>query len=226
MKTETICIIPARGGSKEIPKKNIVDLAGKPLIAYTIETAKQSGVFDHVYVSTEDSEIAQTAKEYGAEIIDRPAKLATDEAGTLSVLQHAVKDRDCDIVVLMQATSPFTTSDDVKKMVEKLKESEADSVVSLKEADYSPYWMKKIDENGKVSEFMEGGIKNYVRRQDLPKLYQLTGAIYATRKRVLESGNILGENTLSYLIPEERSLDIDTKFDLKVARLLKNADTN
>ena len=219
-------LIPARGGSKGLPRKNIIPLLGKPLIAWTIEQALASKYLDRVVVSTDDKEIAGISKKYGAEVpFIRPKHLATDTATSLSVLQHAanyLSEKEgylADIIVCLQPTSPLCSAEDIDKAITLCISTGADSVVSLCQVEHHPYWMKKVVE-GKVYPLMEVDDEKYPRRQDLPPVYQLNGAIYVTRRKVLmEEEKVLGEHTLAYIMPQERSVDIDTPIDLKLAEL-------
>ncbi|MEH7367684.1 acylneuraminate cytidylyltransferase family protein, partial [Priestia megaterium] len=184
-----VAVIPARGGSKGVPGKNIKLLNEKPLIAYSIEAAKGSSYIDRLIVSTDDSEIKDIAVKYGAEVpFLRPKELSEDTTPTLPVLQHVVnyleKEGDTvDVVITLQPTSPFRTSNHIDEALEKLLQSPSESVVSLSEVDYHPYWMKKVS-NGTIHSYIESE-KEYLRRQDLPKVYKMNGAIFITPRNVL-----------------------------------------
>ena len=210
-----VAIIPARGGSKGLPRKNIKKLLGKPLIAYTIEAAKKAKSLDRIFVSTEDKEIAKIAKKYGAEVIERPVELAADDTPTYKVLQHAVKEiENADIVVTLQPTSPIRDAKDIDKAIEILKDS--DSVVGVCEIEYHPYWTKKI-ENGFLVPFVQSD-KEYFRRQDMPKAYRINGAIYVTKKHVLMHENsVFGKKASPLVMDELHSIDIDTELDFLAA---------
>lgn len=226
-KEKTVAVIPARGGSKGIPRKNLSTVLGKPLIAYTIEAALKAQTLAKVIISTDDDQIRAVSQDYGAEVpFLRPSHLATDTTPGISVLQHAItylsehQDYQADMVVCLQPTSPLRSSEDIDAAVKLCLDSGADSVVSLCQAKHHPYWMKKIVD-GRVHPFMNENENHYTRRQDLPPVYQLNGALYVTRRKVLlEENSVLGEHTLAYIMPEERSIDIDTPSDLKFAELL------
>jgi CMP-N-acetylneuraminic acid synthetase len=222
-----LAVITARGGSKGIPQKNLRLLAGKPLIAYSIQAALQSKTLNKIIVSTDDKTIADLSKQYGAEVpFLRPKHLATDTATGLSVLQHAVSylaEKEgyvADIIVCLQPTSPLRSAGDIDQAVTLCMNTGADSVISLCQAEHHPYWMKRVVE-GRVYPLMEEEEDKYNRRQELPPVYQLNGAICLTRRKVLlEEEKVLGEHTLAYIMPQERSIDIDTPIDLKLAELI------
>ena len=226
-KEKIVAVITARGGSKGVPQKNIKPVLGKPLIAYSIEASLQSRTLSKTIVSTDDETIAKTAQHYGAEVpFLRPKHLATDTATSVSVLQHAInflaeeKGYLADIVVCLQPTSPLRSTEDIDGAVTLCVDTGSDSVVSLCEADYHPYWMKKL-EGDRVCPLMDVNDEKYSRRQDLPPVYQLNGALYVTRRKILmEEARLLGENTLAYIMPQERSIDIDSPLDFKLTELL------
>ncbi len=233
MKKEIIvAIITARGGSKGIPRKNLHTILGRPLIAYTIQAALQAGTITRTIVSTDDEAIADVSRRYGAEVpFRRPWHLATDTATSLAVLQHALtylaeKEGElADLVVCLQPTSPLRSAEDIDRAVNLCLDSGADSVVSVCRVKHHPYWMKKIV-NGKVWSLMNGSEDLYTRRQDLPPVYRLNGALYVTRTKVLlEENRMLGKHTVPYIMPEEKSLDIDTPLDLQIAELLLEGKT-
>jgi CMP-N,N'-diacetyllegionaminic acid synthase len=221
-KHKILAVIPARGGSKGVPRKNIRALNGKPLIAWTIEQAEQSRYIDRVIVSSEDEEICQVAKQSGAEIpFVRPAELASDTASGVDVLCHAVENAgaDCDYVVLLQPTSPLRESTDIDAAIEYCVEQAVTSVVSLAEATKSPYWMYHMKEGGELTPFVDNAASN---RQELPQSYALNGAVYVLEvARLLASRKILDEQTLGYVMPAERSYDIDTETDFLICEFLK-----
>ena len=217
-------IIPARGGSKGIPRKNLHDVAGKPLIAYTIEAAKKSRLLTRVIVSTDDEEIAGVAKYYGAEIpVLRPKELAHDSSPTIRAIRHMVghieeQGGKVDVAVTLQPTSPLRDARDIDGTVKALFDTGADSVISVTEAKHSPYLMFTLKGDKLVPFF---GEETKIRRQDLPKVYSLNGAIYATQRDTLMEGNSLyGKDIRAYVMPEERSLDVDTLLDLRIMDLL------
>lgn len=226
-----LAIIPARGGSKGVPRKNIRLLGGKPLIAWTIESAKKSKYLDRIIVSTEDKEIAEISKRYGAEVIERPEELAKDDASSLSVLTHVVdfleknENYKPDIIVVLQPTSPMRKEQDIDNAIEKLIQTNCDSVVSICEFEHSPYWAYKLNED-KI-EYLIKSKYNTVRRQDLPKIYRPNGAVYVTRRKILMGENkVLGKDTRATIMPLERSVDIDTELDFKFAEFLMNEKFN
>jgi CMP-N-acetylneuraminic acid synthetase len=222
-----LALIPARGCSKGIPKKNTKLLAGKPLISYTIEAALQSQCRPRVVVSTDDDEIARVARAAGAEVpFLRPAELAHDETPTFPVVQHALQWLEQheayqpELVVLLQPTSPLRRAEHIDQALELILSSGADSVVSLCETEHSPYWMKKVDTKGHVSPFIDMK-EEYARRQDLPEVYRLNGAMFVTRSEVIIRENrLLGYDTRAYIMDQGDSIDIDTELDFKLAELL------
>lgn len=222
-----IAIIPARGESKSIPRKNIKLLAGKPLIVYTIETALKCKLLDRVIVSTDDEEIAAISKKHGAEVpFIRPRELALDATPMLPVLQHAVSYLEqneklhIDIVVILQPTSPFRKVSDIENCIEKLKKEKADSVVTVCEAEHNPYFVMMKFQNDNLMPFLKTE-KPITRRQDTPKVYRLNGAVYAIRRDVLMNENkIFTNNTKAVIMPQERSIDLDRQLDFEFADFL------
>jgi len=220
-----IAVIPARGGSKTIPRKNIRLVNGKPLIYYTIAEALKSKYLGRIIVSTEDEEIAQIAKEYGAEVVARPRELAQDDTPSLPVVQHVIKYLEetegfsPDTIVVLQPTSPLRTVEDIDEAIQKFWESECDSVVSVCEVEHPIQWMYRLD-GDRLKPLVRGGEK-VTRRQDAPAIYRLNGAVYVTGRNVIMKQNrILGNDTRAYIMPPARSIDIDSEIDLKLAELL------
>ena len=219
-KQNIVGIIPARGGSKGIPKKNICLLAGKPLLSYTIEAALNSNTLSKVLVSTDSEEIAKVALSFGAEVVYRPDELASDETRVLPVLLHAVKQIDVvpDKVVTLQPTSPLRLSRHIDEAVGLLS-VEWDAVVSISEVQLSPYKMYRL-EGDKLLPFVSDSNQG-IPRQQLPKVYRDSGAIYVTWHNVLaERKTIRGNNIRSYYIDPKYAIDIDNLIDLKLAEVL------
>ena len=220
---KALAIITARGGSKSLPGKNIKILAGKPLIAWTIEAALKSKYLDRVLVSTDDKNIAAIAKKYGAEVpFLRPKKLATDKTPTVPVLLHALRwlklneGYKPDAVVTLQPTSPLRLTKHIDAALRLFNKTGADSVVSVCRVEHSPYWMMKV-KGDRVSPFMKD-YSERKRRQDLLPVYRPNGAIYITRYDVLtKTKRILGRNTRAIVMDAESSVDIDTAMDFKLA---------
>lgn len=229
MAHKAIAIIPARGGSKRIPKKNLVDLGGKPLIAYTILNAKKSKyVKNNLYVSTENQTIAKVGKEFGANVVHRPKDLATDEASTLSVLKHVVEqvEKDgveFDTVVLLQPTSPFRKSSTIDGGVKKLWDNwqKMSAVFSVKQTKFPPNWMLRI--KGDLLEFVFPNDFLKIRGQDLEKTYEVDGVLYVLKKELIKKSvhYPFAHGKTGYLITDKiESVDIDDEDDLKIARAI------
>ncbi|WP_300098991.1 acylneuraminate cytidylyltransferase family protein [Methanosarcina sp.] len=220
---KTVAIIPARGGSKGIPRKNVKELNGKPLIGYIIETALGVDEIDRVIVSTEDPEIATVAKEFGAEVpFVRPPELAGDEIGTLPVLQHAVsylekkEDYKPDIVVLLYATSPMLSQSRISEAARLIKDKNLDSVLSVVE-DRGHYW---IENQGKYERFYPKNPKN---RQFTKPLFKENGAIYITKRDILMEKNKIVDGNVGFLVMEEKeTVDIDEPFDFEIVEIMMN----
>lgn len=219
-------LIPARGGSKTIPRKNVIMLNGVPLIAYSIRAALQSYFVNRVIVSTEDNEIAELSRLFGAEApFLRPLALAQDDIPSIQVVRHALdylKENEHyypDVIVLLQPTSPLRKPSDIDEAVQKLIQTGCDSVVSISQVAQHPYWMYVLD-GDKIKRFIETDVIP-LRRQDLPPVYFLNGAVYATRPAVIyHHGSLLGKDTRAILMPQERAVDIDEPVDLALAELL------
>ncbi len=225
----TLAIIPARGGSKAVPRKNIRVVGGKPLIAYTIETALAAGeLFHRVIVSTDDAEIAEIAKHYGAEVpFMRPGELSGDHVPTLPVLQHAVdfvEKQDSltlDGVFLLQPTAPLRTVADIAAALEIARKEDCDSVISVVQVfAVHPILMKRIEDNCLTDYCMVE--KEGTRRQDYnPPAYMRNGAIYLTRRNVLMNENsIWGQKICPYVMPPDRSVSIDDDMDLRLLEIM------
>lgn len=218
-------LIPARGGSKGLPGKNVLPLGGRPLIAWSIEAARASRYVDSVVVSSDDEAIIAVAENHGCDIsLIRPPELATDEAEALDVVLHALEQvPGYDILVLLQPTSPLRTGSDIDHALEKMIGREADSCVSVVEPEKSPFWSYSVDDNECLRPLMDPAFASR-RRQDLPAAYVLNGALYIVRTAWLKRHECLIDgHTLAYRMPKERSVDIDTAFDLKIAELYLKA---
>lgn len=188
-------VIPARGGSKGIKKKNIRHIAGKPLIAWTIEAARESKLLDRIIVSTEDDEIANVAREWGAEVIDRPVELATDTATTLSVLQDLIQKIPADIVVLLQCTSPVRTPGLIDRCIGKYRKSGADAAAT-----------------GYMCNLFEWGTYS-VRRQELKEFFHDDGNVYVISAQNIRKGDLFTGKRETILVPRECTFEIDDEFD-------------
>ncbi len=223
-----IAIIPARSGSKGIKDKNITTLLGKPLIAYTIESALQSGMFDKVFVSTDSPLYADISMKYGADAsFLRSKKNSTDTAGSWDAVREVIlhfEERGTfyDEVMLLQPTSPLRSSDDVKKAVQMMTEKQAESVVSVTETDHSPLWCDILPEDCSMDHFAENEYSE-LPRQMLPKYYRQNGAIYLVTRKELDRNPMFRSKAYGYIMPKERSVDIDDKLDFLVAEtILRN----
>lgn len=217
-------LIPARGGSKGIPRKNIVNVNGKPLIQYTIEAAKESKYLDRIVVSTEDAEIADIAVKCGAEVpFLRPKELARDETKTIDVLLDAVKKLNnlgykYDYLVLLQPTQPLRKSFHIDEAIEKIIDTNAESLVSVSEVRDHPILMKTIDENSEAKSLL--GYRSDVRRQDFRKVYKVNGAIYINILNTnFNKDTSLNDNKLAYIMDKKYDLDIDEPEDLDLLKL-------
>lgn len=218
---KVMALIPARGGSKGIKRKNVKDLCGKPLIAYTILAAKQSCYIDGVYVSTEDMEIAEIAKRYGAEIpFLRPMKLAEDDSTTLDVVIHAVNNfinkKEWDALVLLQPTQPLRTVEDIDKTIEFFYQNGRKSTVSISEVNDSPVLMRYFDPNGELRKLLD--MSSTVRRQDMPKYYRVNGAVYINAIEEINENTSFNDNQLGFIMEQMHSVDIDEEKDLYLAK--------
>ena len=218
-----LAIIPARGGSKRLPRKNLLDLGGKPLIAWSIESALKSKYISKVIVSSDDEEILNIAKEYKADFIKRPDELASDTATTFDALKHTLENVEkYDYVVLLQPTSPLRTEKHIDESIEFLKEKNADAIISVCEMEHSPLWSNTLNEDLNMSNFLRDEVLNK-RSQDLPKYYRLNGAIYIckTEKLLENKGFFIKENIFSYIMKKEDSVDIDEEIDFIIAKEIK-----
>ena len=225
---DTLFIIPARGGSKGLPRKNILPINGKPMICYTIDAARGVTSDVNICVSTNDLEIKQVVENYGLKVpFLRPEKLATDTAGTREVLIHAIDfyenklNRSIAKICLLQATSPLRTSQHIAEAYQ-LWNDDLDMVVSVKESKANPYFnLFEEQENGFLKKSKEG---NFTRRQDAPKVWEYNGAIYFINIRSLQAKPIADfVKVKKYLMDEKSSIDVDTFFDLS---LINSSKTN
>jgi N-acylneuraminate cytidylyltransferase len=226
-----VALIPARGGSKGVPRKNIRPLCGKPLIAYAIETARASRLIQRVIVSTDDGEIAAVARAYGAEIpFMRPSELAQDDSPEWLTWQHAVREVTgergaVDAFVCVSPTSPLRAVEDVDACIRRLLETDADMVMTVRPSERNPYFnMVTLDAAGHARVVLQPDRPIY-RRQDAPAVYDITTVAYAFRPRfVLTAKSELEGNVMAVVVPAERALDIDTELDFRFAEFLLGAE--
>jgi pseudaminic acid cytidylyltransferase len=223
-----LAIIPARGDSKRLPRKNILEFSGKPLIAWTIEAALSSKYIDRVVVSTDSQEIANISKKYGADVpFMRPDELATDEATSIDVVIHMLEELEnlhekYDYILLLQPTSPLRTAKNINDSIKLLQERNSDAIISVCEAEHSPLWCNKIP-NDDLSNFLDESILNKPS-QELEKYYRLNGAIYlcSVEKLKKEATFFIKNNCIAYKMEQKNSIDIDTKLDFDLAELCIN----
>lgn len=222
-----LAIIPARGGSKGIPRKNLCLVNGKSLLKCTIETAKKSKYIDKLIVSSEDQEIINESIAAGAEVpFVRPKELATDKASGLAPILHALDLLPhYDYIIVLQVTSPLRQTIDIDSCLEFCVENNAPACVSVCETTESPYWMFKINEDKTLSSIMNTNIPT--QRQELPATHILNGAIYIALSPWLQKNkSFLSNETLAFIMPRDRSLDIDTDLDLALLKYyLKEEET-
>lgn len=225
--SEVLAIVPARSGSKAIAGKNLALLAGQPLIAWTLNAAAASQRINRTIVSTDSSTIADTARRLGGDVpFLRPAHLAADDTPMIPVLIHALdwlaehESYKPDVLLLLQPTSPLRTSADIDGALEKLETENADAVVGVSAARTHPALARRIDERGRLVRFVDG-LALPDRRQDAPAAYEINGAIYAVRVEVLRRRRSwYNDRTLGYVMPAERSVDIDEPMDLLLAEAM------
>lgn len=225
---QILYIIPARGGSKGLPGKNIRLLGNKPLIAYSIEAAKKSNFKGTILLSTDDKAIADIAKQYGAEVpFIRPAELSNDSASTIDVILHAInyckqQNQNFDLVVLLQPTSPLRIAEDIDLAIELMIEKKVEAIVSVCEAEHHPLWANILPADGSMGNFIREEIKGK-NRQQLPQYYRLNGAIYiSTIEALTKHKSFIHDKTIAFQMPIERSVDIDNEIDFKLAEVLIN----
>jgi len=214
----------ARGGSKGLPRKNVLPFGGKPLIAHSIDVAKQVKGVERIFVSTDDDEIKRIAKEFGAEVIDRPEELASDKAPELEAWRHAItylkeKGEHFDIFLSLPATSPLRHQSDISACMEAL-DNETDVVITVTPAARSPYFnMVSRDLEGYSSILIPSN--TYARRQDAPQVYDMTTVAYVIRPDFFIEYDALFEGRVkSVVIPKERAIDIDDMYDFKFAEVI------
>jgi CMP-N,N'-diacetyllegionaminic acid synthase len=220
-----IAVIPARGGSKSVPGKNIRPLTGKPLLAWSIDVAKQVTEIDRIIVSTDDGEIAAAGRSNGAEIYSRPPHLATDKALVIDALKDllqtlSLEGETPEWVVLLEPTCPLRTADDVRECLKLICNGDYDSVATFRDAELNPHRAWRLVD-GKPQVFIEGAIP-WLPRQQLPKAYQLNGAVYVFRASLLaqETRSLLVGRLGAVVMPRERSQDIDDETDFVICEAL------
>ena len=235
MNSHLLCTIGMRGGSKGVPDKNLRNLFGKPLMAYTIEQALQSKLFEHIVVSTDSEEIAKTARSFGAEAwFLRPPEMATDQAPKLPSIRHAFLEsekyygEEFDVLVDLDVTSPLRLVKDITGAYEQFAREDADILITACSSRKNPYFNMVENVNGLIR-IVKQLDKPIVRRQDAPKVFDMNASMYIwKRKALLEYDTLFTDKTALYVMPEERSVDIDTEQDWNNVEYMigKSADFN
>ena len=227
-KMKNLAIITARSGSKGLPDKNIKELCGKPLLAYSVEAALQSGMFETVHVSTDSEKYAEIAREAGADVpFLRDELTSSDTAGSWDVVREVLEKyralgQEFDTVTLLQPTSPLRTAQDIRDGYELFYEKQALSVVAVCEMEHSPLWSNTLPENHCLAGFLSKA--ENIQRQQLDTYYRINGALYiADVKTVIKKENLYGEKSFALLMPQERSIDIDTELDFLIAQTIMQA---
>lgn len=221
-----LAVVPARGGSKGLPGKNLRHLGGRPLIAWSIEAGRRSRYVDRVIVSTDSNEIAEAAHAAGAAVpFTRPVELASDSAKSIDAILHAIDWHEragllFDLVLVLQPTSPLRTSDDIDRAIELLFARQALATVSVCETEHHPWWANTLPTDGSMAGFLRPEALNS-NRQDLPPYYRLNGAIYLADIEFLKrSRSFYGPETFACVMPAERSVDIDNLLDFHLAEAI------
>jgi CMP-N,N'-diacetyllegionaminic acid synthase len=217
-----LAIIPARGGSKGLPRKNILNLAGKPLLAWTIEAAQKSCYIDRLILSSDDEKIISVAKEYKCDVpFIRPSSLATDTTPGISPILHAIQHvKEYDYIILLQPTSPLRTTEDIDKSIEICIEKNAPACVSITESSEHPFHTFFFTNENKLTSVISN-IKIPNRRQDCPTTFRLNGAIYiANIPWLIKNESFISEQTIGYEMPSIRSIDIDNRIDFLLAETI------
>ena len=225
-----LCIIGMRAGSKGVTNKNLRELHGKPLMVYTIEQALESGLFEHVVVSTDSDKIAKIAKNFGAETwFLRPAEMATDEAPKLPAIRHAFLESEkrygqkFDVLVDLDTTSPLRKVEDIKGAYQQFVKEDANFLITASPSRKNPYFNMIERVNGHI-QIVKEPEKPLFRRQDAPTVYDVNASIYIwKREALLENDTLFTDRTSLYIMPEERSVDIDTELDWKIVEYLISA---
>ena len=225
---KNLAVIPARSGSKGLVDKNIKMLNGKPLLAFTIEAAKKSRLFDEIFVSTDSKKYVEIAKEWGASVpFLRGQNLATDTASSWDVVKDAIKkyqaiEKEYDTVALLQPTSPLRTAEDIKAGYNRMKEKDANIVVAVCEVEHSLLWVNTLPEDFAFSNFINQNLIDKPR-QCLPTFYRVNGALYIVKTNyLLMTDNIYADKIFTIVMPKEHSVDIDDEMDYIIAAALLN----
>lgn len=223
----SIAVIPARGGSKRLPGKNIRNMCGKPLMAWTVEAALGSEIIDDVIVSTDDEQISLLASSLGVEVpFIRPPYLSLDNATTFDTVVHAIsflqdQGKFYQYVVVLQPTSPLRTKSDIDKGFKLLFEKKADGVISVCKTDHPPEWTNRLPEDGFMGNFLRTELKNR-RSQDIPDSYRINGSLYifSVDRLMKEKSFFFDSNIYAYKMRRDESIDIDSLFDFQIAEFL------
>lgn len=223
-----LAVLPARGGSKRLPRKNVLELAGKPLIAWTIEAALQSKYIDKVLVTSDDDEILQISEAMGVATIRRPGHLAQDTSTSFDAVKHAIENTEAyDYIILLQPTSPLRTGQHIDEAIQLLDSKNANAVVSVTEMEHSPLWANVLPDNDSMSNFLKQEVLN-ARSQDLDVHYRINGAIYICKIiNLLHYCSFIIENRIyAYKMDRKSSIDIDTLLDFKFAEFMMSEIEN
>jgi CMP-N,N'-diacetyllegionaminic acid synthase len=221
-------IILARGGSKEVPRKNLLKIGGKTLVELAIQSANESEFLSRTIFSTDDLEIFKVAESAGAYLpFLRPSDLAQDNSSTFSVVKHAVdwlksnEDWKADIIVILQPTTPFRTGKHIDDVIQLMIKENADSAITVKKPDYPPFWMLELDSNQKLTNIIKDGNK-FLRRQDTPEVYQPAGLVYALSYELLKEMDTLlpSGDTCGLIVPENDAINIDTQMHYELAKII------
>jgi CMP-N-acetylneuraminic acid synthetase len=230
MSKSTLAIIPARGGSKGLKRKCLCEVGGRSLLVRCIETALATHSVERVIVSTDDPEYAEVARGVKAEVpFLRPAELATDDASIIDAIFHLLENLQKaenklpDFLLLVQPTSPFLIASDIDQAYSSFDESSVDAVCSVTECEVNPDWMRRIDARGYLEPLFKLDLPQHSPRQKMPVNYRLNGALYWIKTEVfLHAATFLPPRTVPFLMPSERSVDIDCEFDLKMANFISS----
>lgn len=216
---KVLALIPARGGSKGIKDKNIYDINGKPLIAYSIIAAQNSKYVDDVVITTDSEKIKEVAESFGANVpFLRPVELASDNSKTIDAVVHATNtlkelERDYDILLLLQPTCPLRTTEDIDNSLELFVSKGCTALVSVNKVKEHPILMRKINEDGMMDNLLN--LPSTIRRQDMPPIYKVNGSIYINLVKELSNDTSLNDNPLAYITEDEHSVDIDDLDDIE-----------